>query len=102
MLLFTFTSLPAVAKFHYPWLPTHTFMKYRFDNLAKIGQCRRPVFIAHGTADTVVPYSHGEALFAAANEPKEFLRVDGVGHGYAEVGPHLLTPLAKFLSEHAP
>jgi fermentation-respiration switch protein FrsA (DUF1100 family) len=102
VLLFTFTSLPAVAKFHYPWLPTHSFMKYRFDNLAKIGQCRRPVFIAHGTADTVVPYSHGEALFAAANEPKEFLRVDGAGHGYAEVGPHLLAPLAKFLSEHAP
>jgi fermentation-respiration switch protein FrsA (DUF1100 family) len=102
VLLFTFTSLPAAAKVHYPWLPTHTFMKYRFDNLAKIGQCPRPIFIAHGMADEVVPFAHGEALFAAANAPKEFLRVQGAGHGYAEVGPHMLAPLATFLSKHAP
>ncbi len=39
-----FTSLPATAKYHYPFLPTHTFMRTRFDNLSKIGRCTRPVF----------------------------------------------------------
>jgi fermentation-respiration switch protein FrsA (DUF1100 family) len=101
VLVFTFTSLPAAAKYHYPWLPTHTFMRTRFDNLAKIGRCRRPVFIAHGTEDRVVPFSHGEALFAAANEPKEFLRLDGLGHGLG-LDPRFHVALARFLADRAP
>jgi fermentation-respiration switch protein FrsA (DUF1100 family) len=39
-----------------------------------------PVLITHGTADLTVPFSHGERLFAAANEPKEFIRREGEGH----------------------
>jgi hypothetical protein len=101
VLVFTFTSLPAVAKYHYPFLPTRWLMRTRFDNLAKIGQCRRPVFIAHGTADVIVPFSHGEALYAAANEPKEFLRLDDFGHDLL-LGDRLCVPLAKFLADRAP
>ena len=100
-LVFTFTSLPAAAKFHFPWLPTHWLMRTRFDNISKIARCRRPVFVAHGTADRVVPFSHGEALFAAANEPKEFLRLDGVGHDI-DLGESLCVPLAQFLARYAP
>jgi pimeloyl-ACP methyl ester carboxylesterase len=101
VLVFTFTSLPAAAKYHYPFLPTFTFMRSRFDNLAKIGRCHRPVFIAHGPDDNVIPFSHGEALHAAANEPKEFLRLDGLGHDLG-LGDRLCVPLARFLAEHSP
>ena len=61
VLVFPFTSLLAAAKFHYPWLPTHTFMRTRFDNLAKIGLCRRRCS-SHGTADRVVPFASWNAL----------------------------------------
>ena len=101
VLLFTFTSLPAAAKFHYPFLPTKQLMRTRFDNLGKIGRCRRPVFIAHGPQDEVVPFSHGQALFNAANPPKEFLQLDGFGHGLPP-GDVLTEPLARFLAERAP
>lgn len=101
VLVFTFTSLPAAAKYHFPFLPVHMLMRTRFDNLSKIGQCRRPVFIAHGTTDGVIPFSQGETLFAAANAPKEFLRLDGVGHDIG-LGDRLCVPLAKFLADHAP
>jgi len=101
VLIFTFTSLPAAAKVHYPWLPTYTLMRTRFDNITKIGQCHRPVFIAHGTADRVVPFAHGEELFAAANEPKEFLRLEGVDHDLA-LGDRLCLPLARFLARQTP
>jgi fermentation-respiration switch protein FrsA (DUF1100 family) len=101
VLEFTFTSLPAAAKYHYPWLPTGWLMQTRFDNLAKVGRCHRPVFIAHGTDDRVIPFSHGQALFAAANEPKEFLKLDDCGHDCA-LGDRLCVPLAKFLAERAP
>jgi fermentation-respiration switch protein FrsA (DUF1100 family) len=100
VLLFTFTSLPAAAKFHYPWLPTYTLMRSRFDNLAKIPRCPRPVFIAHGTADQVVPFGHAEILLAAANEPKELLRMEDIGHG--GLGEGAFRSLGKFLDTHAP
>jgi fermentation-respiration switch protein FrsA (DUF1100 family) len=100
VLLYTFTTLPAAAKHHYPYLPTHWLMRTRFDNLSKIGRCRRPVFIAHGTADTIVPFPQGEALFAAANEPKEFFRMEGVGHGIS--GDDFYDALTRFLQKHAP
>jgi fermentation-respiration switch protein FrsA (DUF1100 family) len=80
VLVKTFTSLPAVAKNLYPWLPTHTLMSNRYDTLSKVPRVTRPVFIAHGTADRLVPYAHAEALFAAANEPKELHPLPGQDH----------------------
>jgi fermentation-respiration switch protein FrsA (DUF1100 family) len=101
VLIFTFTSLPAVAKKHFPFLPTKQLMRTRFDNLGKIGLCHRPVFIAHGTADEAVPISHGQVLFAAANSPKEFLVMDGMGHSLPK-GDEFCVPLARFLDEEVP
>jgi fermentation-respiration switch protein FrsA (DUF1100 family) len=101
VLVFTFTSLPATAKYHYPWLPTHLMMRSRFDNLSKIGRCTRPVFVAHGTLDPVIPFRHSEQLFAAANEPKEFLRMEETGH-YLPSSEEFCGTLANFLTRHAP
>ncbi len=101
VLVYTFTSLPAAAKFHFPYLPTFTLMRNRFDNLSKIARCRRPVFVAHGTADEVVPYEHGETLFAAASEPKRFCRLDGQTHSLL-LGERFTSELAAFLTQHAP
>jgi fermentation-respiration switch protein FrsA (DUF1100 family) len=76
----TFTSIPDAAQSVYPWLPARWLVRSRFDNLAKIRQCSKPVFIAHGTADQLIPFTQGERLFAAANEPKQFLAMRGVEH----------------------
>ncbi len=76
----TFTSLPDVAQHLHPWLPVRWLMRNRFDNLGKIGRCTSPVFIVHGTADSLVPFEHGQRLFAAANEPKHFMPVDRGDH----------------------
>lgn len=76
----TFTSLPDVGQHLHPWLPVRWVMRNRFDSLGKIGQCTSPVFIVHGTADSLVPSEQGERLFAAANEPKQFMSVEGGDH----------------------
>ncbi len=80
ILVSTFTSIPDMAQLLYPWLPARRLVRSRFDNLAKIGQCSQPLFMAHGTADNLVPYAQGERLFAAANEPKQFFGMEGRGH----------------------
>ncbi|VTR92738.1 Putative enzyme (3.4.-) OS=Candidatus Methylomirabilis oxyfera GN=DAMO_3017 PE=4 SV=1: Abhydrolase_5 [Gemmata massiliana] len=101
VLIYTFTSLPAAAKHHFPFLPVHTLMRTRFDNLAKIGRCPRPVFLVHGTADRVVPFDHSEQLFTAANEPKLFVRLEGAGHSTLP-GDAYLGKLVTFLNTCAP
>lgn len=72
VLFSTFTSLPKAAKAKMPWLPCETLMSNRFDNEAKLPGIRRPVFIAHGDADEVIPFEHSHRLFELANEPKRF------------------------------
>lgn len=98
VLLFTFTSLPDAAKFHYPWLPTRMLMSNRFDNRSKLAACKKPVFIAHGTADTIIPFSQGEELYTIANEPKRFLRMDGHDHN-GHLPAEFVTGLRDFLAE---
>lgn len=97
VLAFTFTSLPEAAKHHKPWVPCVTLMSNRFDSRAKIGACTRPVFIAHGTEDRIVPFEQGEALYAAAHAPKAFFRMDGVGHGFGQPA-EFFTRLKAFLA----
>jgi len=38
------------------------------------------VLIIHGTEDSVISASHGKKLFAAANEPKQAIWVQGANH----------------------
>jgi fermentation-respiration switch protein FrsA (DUF1100 family) len=94
-----FTSMPAVAKGIYPWLPTHTFMANRYDNLSKLSRVTKPVFVAHGTDDTLVPFAHAERLFAAANGPKELFRLEGHDHN-AWLPSEFHSALKKFLDRH--
>jgi alpha-beta hydrolase superfamily lysophospholipase len=65
-----------------PWgfLPVGLILTQNFDALSKIGEVRMPVLITHGTRDSVVPVEMGERLYAAANEPKRLLRIEGASH----------------------
>lgn len=76
----SFTSLPEVAAYHYPWLPVRWLMRGQLNSLELIGQYRGPLLMAHGDADTIVPYSFGERLFAAANEPKRLITQPQADH----------------------
>src|SRR5262249_9441689 len=74
----TFTSVRDMIS-QSPWgfLPVGLILTQKFDALSKIGEVRMPVLIAHGVRDAIVPVQMGERLYAAANEPKRFIRVEG-------------------------
>jgi uncharacterized protein len=97
VLVKTFTSLPDVAKRQHPWLPVHWLMSNRFDNRTKIPKVGCPVFVASATADRLVPFSHGETLFALAAGPKRFFRDEGSDHNNP-LPSEFWTDLRDFLS----
>lgn len=80
VLIRTFSSLPDVAATHYPWLPVRWIMRNRLDSLSKIANYHGPLLCYHGDADEVVPFATGQKLFAAANEPKQFIIEPGGHH----------------------
>lgn len=98
VLVATFTSLADMVRRLYPWLPLSRLMRTQFDTLARVRHSTRPLFIAHGTMDRLVPIAHGEQLFAAAPEPKHFLRMEGLEHRHSPI-PQFYTELADFLDQ---
>jgi fermentation-respiration switch protein FrsA (DUF1100 family) len=71
----------------------------RWDSLGKIGGLRAPLLVIHGEADEVVPFAQGQALFAAAPEPKTFLTLHGSRHYDLEASwPEYWTAWRTFLA----
>jgi fermentation-respiration switch protein FrsA (DUF1100 family) len=70
----------------------------KFASLGKLAELRCPVMVIHGTADTTVPFWHGQALYTAATSRKARLFVEGGPHsGLADfTGPRYAEELRKF------
>ncbi len=75
-----FTALVDVAAARQPWLPVDLLLIDRFESLPRIGNIRMPLLIVHGTRDSAIPITHAERLFAAAAEPKRFVKMPGSDH----------------------
>jgi fermentation-respiration switch protein FrsA (DUF1100 family) len=75
----TFTSIRDAARAHYPFIPT-VLIPDAYPSLRLIGRLTVPVLVLHGDRDDIVPLAHGQALFAAAGEPKRIRVFAGLGH----------------------
>ena len=63
------------------WLPGIAYViRSKFDSAAKLKTLRIPVLVAHCRQDSVLPFSLGEELYAAANQPKTFVAYPGPCH----------------------
>jgi len=93
-----FTSAVDVARIGFWFVPVGLLMRDRFDSASRIAGIGAPLLILHGERDAVVPLALGARLFAAAQEPKRFVRLPGVRHSEVlERGG--LAPTLAFLAE---
>lgn len=81
ILLSTFTSVPDMGAQVYPFLPIRLLARVHYNTLARLADIQCPVLIIHSSDDEVVPYSHGQQLFATVQTPKEFLEIRGSHNG---------------------
>ncbi len=95
----TFTSVADLGAQVYPWLPVRWLARIEYNNLERIARVTAPVLIAHSKDDDIVPFSHGQALFAAANAPKQFLEMRG-GHneGFIFAREEWVREIGEFLA----
>ena len=75
----SFTSVPDIARDLYPWLPVRWLSRLRHATRDAVAKTTCPVLVVHSRDDEIIPFHHGEAIYGAANEPKQFLEIRG-GH----------------------
>jgi len=75
-----YSSAADVAANQYWWLPVRMLMRNPIDAAAVIASVEVPLLVQHGGADITIPIEFSRKLFAAANEPKEFVEIPGADH----------------------
>jgi fermentation-respiration switch protein FrsA (DUF1100 family) len=93
--------VPDVGHDQYPFLPTRTLMRNRFETLRKLPSIHRPVLIAHGGADELISVAHARRLYDAANEPKSLHIDPDRGHD-STLTREYLAALRQFMTKSAP
>ena len=77
----TFTSIPeVVSTFKWGWLPVSALITQRFESVRKVSEIGSPLLVVHGSEDSLILPSLGRKLYEAAQEPKQFVLVEGGSH----------------------
>ncbi len=95
-----FTAAADVAQGRYPYMPVSLLMHDHFASRDRIKDVHMPVLIAHGTADTTIPFAEGKKLYDLANAPKVFVVMPGSEHNTL-VRDGLYDHIWPFLGLHA-
>ena len=73
----SFTSIPDIAQDLYPWLPARWLSRLSHATRDYVRDVRCPILVIHSRDDEIIPFHHGEAIFASANEPRTLLPIRG-------------------------
>ena len=95
-----FRSVPDMAAELYWFLPARRLARLHYPVEALLPRVAAPVLVVHSRDDEIIPFSHGEALQAAAGPPTRLLALQG-GHntGFLLSRPRYIAGLAAFLDE---
>jgi len=77
VLVSTFTSVPDLARNFYWRLPVRLLARYHYPTAEYVARVHAPTLLIHSRTDEIVPFSHAEAIFRSANEPRQLLEIRG-------------------------
>jgi fermentation-respiration switch protein FrsA (DUF1100 family) len=97
-----FRSVPEMAQSAYPFLPGRWLARFEHATEDYVREINAPVLVIHSEDDEIIPFSHGQAVYEAARQPKALLRIRG-GHntGFLESRDIYLEGIDRFLREQA-
>ena len=97
VLVSPYFSLQSMADEIYPWLPGF-INRYPMTSNQWMAAIKKPVVIAHGDRDTLIPIAHGERL-KQVQSAAELLVISGAGHNDIHKFPAYLDGLAERLQK---
>jgi uncharacterized protein len=75
-----YTSIADIAATAFRFMPVRYLLRDRFRSDELIVRVSAPLLVMHGGRDSTISISFGEALFALAKGPKQFVRFPEGGH----------------------
>lgn len=91
------SSLPAVARTHFPDLLVRWLVRERWDSLASAARITAPAVVVHGGRDRLIPPEHGRSVAAALSGPVEHRTVARAGHNDLFADPQAWSMLEALL-----
>ncbi len=101
-LISPYSSINAIGKMQYPFMPVDLLLVDKFDSLTKADKIESPVVIFHGANDALIPATEAEKLHKAMAQSKMFI-YEGQTHDnldFAQIMRDLKATLA--LEKNAP
>ncbi|MGB5293198.1 MAG: alpha/beta hydrolase [Lysobacterales bacterium] len=96
-----FTSVPDMADHLYPFLPARVFTRLKYPVKEHVKLVSSPLLVIHSQQDEIIPFDMGQAVFAAAPEPKEMLMISGDHNGGFLLNRHQYqSVIGTFLDRH--
>lgn len=95
VLVSPYTSLRALARQHYPWVPA-ALLRYPLATDEALARVHTPVLLVHGGRDELIPAEHSRQLAAIAPRAR-LLLVPEAGHNDIQVFPAYLDGLRAAL-----
>jgi fermentation-respiration switch protein FrsA (DUF1100 family) len=75
-----FTSVAALGRKSYPFVPVDLLLKDRFDTAARVAAVRSPTLVLQGGRDRLVPLAMSRGVFDALTAPKELWTAPEADH----------------------
>ncbi len=96
----SFSSARSIGHHFYPMLPIDQIIRFNYDTQSHVEKISCPVLIAHSPDDDIIPYEEGRKIFAAASEPKTFLKLRGDhNNGFLLSSDQYINGLAAFIQQ---
>ncbi len=94
-----YTTIPALAKKHYPIASFATrLVRDQYNSLSIAPLLKVPVLQLHAENDKIVPLAFGETLCTALPQPKTFFTAKNVGHNNIYEAADIETAVFSFLA----
>jgi fermentation-respiration switch protein FrsA (DUF1100 family) len=73
----SFTSGADMARRLYPVYPARLLTRLKYPVVDYAARLKCPVLVVHSRNDEIIPFSMGQAIYAAAPQPKDFIELRG-------------------------
>jgi alpha-beta hydrolase superfamily lysophospholipase len=78
-----FYSGVEIGKYRFPFLPVQWISRYKFPTNQYVQTINCPIFIFHGTEDSVIPFEQAQKLYdAIPGKSKKLFTIEGGDHKY--------------------
>jgi pimeloyl-ACP methyl ester carboxylesterase len=97
IILSAWTSLPDVARIHFPGWLVRPLLKENYNSLAAAKNIRCPVLLIHGSSDPIIPVEQARQLAKSFPLPLDYIEIPSADHNSLMAYPEVWQSIKTFI-----